>query len=155
MLPLGTEAPDFSLPDTISGNTLSKTDIADGKPLLMMFICAHCPFVIHIENQLAQLGKDYAGKLGIAAVSANSIQTHPADAPEKLKEQAEKCGFTFPYLYDESQEVSQAYTAACTPDFFLFDADHKLVYLLTLYNHLNFKVNKNFSLSLCTPRIVC
>lgn len=128
MLPLGTEAPDFSLPDTISGTTLSRNDIAEGKPLLMMFICAHCPFVIHVEEQLAKLGNDYKERFGIAAVSANSVQTHPADAPDKLKEQAEKCGFSFPYLYDATQEVAQAYTAACTPDFFLFDDQHKLIY---------------------------
>jgi hypothetical protein len=97
--------------------------------MLMMFICAHCPFVIHLEKALAQLGRDYAGStLGILAVSSNSVESHPQDGPEHLKAQAETHGFTFPYLYDQTQEVAKAYTAACTPDFFLFDASHRLVY---------------------------
>lgn len=128
MLPLGTPAPAFSLPDTVSGEQISLSDF-DGSPLAVMFICAHCPFVIHVQDQLAQLGKDYGGTtIKFVAICANSVESHPADAPEKLAEQARACGFNFPYLYDASQETAKAYTAACTPDFFLFDADHKLVY---------------------------
>jgi peroxiredoxin len=128
MLPLGTKAPAFSLPDTVSGNTVNLSDF-EGKPLAVMFICAHCPFVIHLQDELAKIGKDYADTdLQIVAISSNSIESHPGDAPDKLAEQAKTCGFTFPYLYDESQEVAKAYTAACTPDFFLFDARHQLAY---------------------------
>lgn len=128
MLPLGTQAPDFELVDTVSGEKVRREDF-EGHPLLVMFICAHCPFVIHLQEALARLGKDYRDTdLGIVAVSSNSVESHPGDAPDKLKQQAESCGFTFPYLYDESQEVAKAYTAACTPDFFLFDKDHNLAY---------------------------
>lgn len=128
MLPLGTPAPDFSLTDAISGNTVSRADF-EGSPLLVMFICAHCPFVVHIQQELAKLGKDYADSaLKIVAISSNSVQTHPADAPDKLAAQAAACGFTFPYLHDEDQSAAKAYTAACTPDFFLFDASHRLAY---------------------------
>lgn len=128
MLPLGTPAPDFALPDAVSGNTVKLADY-QGQPFLAMFICAHCPFVIHLQDGLARLGQDYAdSELAIVAFSANDVESHPDDAPDKLKAQAEACGFPFPYLYDETQEVAKAYTAACTPDFFLFDADHQLVY---------------------------
>ena len=128
MLPLGTQAPDFTLTDVISGQEVSRSDFYS-HPMLVMFICAHCPFVVHIEQELAKLGKDYAKTaLKIVAVSANSVESHPADAPEKLAEQANKLGFVFPYLYDDTQEMAKTYTAACTPDFFLFDANHALVY---------------------------
>lgn len=128
MLELGTPAPDFSLTDTVSGNQVSLSDY-EGHPLAVMFICAHCPFVIHVQDQLAQLGKDYADTdLKIVAICANSVASHPADAPDKLADQARACGFDFAYLYDETQEVAKAYTAACTPDYFLFDAEHKLAY---------------------------
>jgi peroxiredoxin len=128
MLDLGTPAPDFSLPCAVRGTPVSKSEY-EGKPLLVMFICAHCPFVVLVQDELAKIGKDYAGTdLRIVAISANSVESHPQDAPEKLAEQAETCGFTFPYLYDASQEVAKAYTAACTPDFFLFDAEHNLAY---------------------------
>jgi len=128
MLELGTPAPEFTLPDTVSGKNISLSDFK-GHPLAVMFICAHCPFVIHVQDELAKIGKDYAGTdLNIIAICANSVESHPADAPDKLAEQARICGFTFPYLYDESQEVAKAYTAACTPDYFLFDSDHKLAY---------------------------
>lgn len=129
MLALGTEAPSFSLPDTVSGNTVSLDDFGDKDALLVMFICAHCPFVIHVQEELAKIGVDYAGsQLGIVAISSNSVVTHPRDAPDKLKAVAEKAGYRFPFCYDESQEVAKAYTAACTPDFYLFDKDRKLVY---------------------------
>lgn len=129
MLDLGTIAPDFALTDVVSGNTVRRDDFRGKQALLVMFICAHCPFVKHIEQSLGQLGRDYAGKpLGIVAISSNDVVNHPADSPEGLKQQAEAQGFNFPYLYDETQEVAKAYDAACTPDFFLFDAGFRLVY---------------------------
>lgn len=128
MLALGTQAPDFTLPDTVSGNDVSLSDFA-GKPVLMMFICNHCPFVIHVREQIKAIGDEYQKKgVAVVAVSANDVSTHPDDSPDKMKAEAESNGYSFPYLYDESQETAKAYTAACTPDFFLFDADHKLVY---------------------------
>jgi peroxiredoxin len=129
MLALGTKAPDFSLTDTVSGATVSLDSLSGKKGLLVMFICRHCPYVKHVQEELAKLGKDYADKdLGIVAISANDPVSHPDDAPESLKDQADEQGFSFPYLFDESQEIAKAYSAACTPDFFLFDADRKLVY---------------------------
>ncbi|MBI3103919.1 thioredoxin family protein [Candidatus Daviesbacteria bacterium] len=127
MLPLGTSLPQFSLTDVVSGQIISSTDFS-GKPLLVMFICRHCPYVKHVENELAKLGKDYQGKIGIVAISSNDITAYPEDAPESLKEQAEEVGFSFPYLYDESQDVAKSFRAACTPDLFLFDKEGKLVY---------------------------
>lgn len=129
MLDLGTEAPDFALTDAVTGKTVRRDDFRDKKALLVMFICAHCPYVRHIEKTLGKLGSDYAGKpLAIVAISANDVTTHPGDSPEGLKAQAQANGFTFPYLYDETQEVAHAYKAACTPDLFLFDSGFKLVY---------------------------
>ncbi len=129
MLELGTEAPDFALPDVTTGKTVRRDDFRNKKALLVMFICTHCPYVKHIEKTLGKLGRDYADQpIAIAAVSSNDVTTHPADSPEGLKAQAKTNGFTFPYLYDESQAVAHAYKAACTPDFFLFDADFHLVY---------------------------
>ena len=129
MLELGTTAPAFSLTDVISGSTVTLETFADSKALLIMFICVHCPFVKHVEQELAKIGKDYADKdLGIVAISSNSIVTHPQDAPEHMKTQAQNQGFVFPYCFDETQAVAKSYTAACTPDFFLFDAEFKLVY---------------------------
>ena len=130
MLPLGTAAPSFALPDVVSGGTTSLADVSEGKDgLLVMFICAHCPFVIHVQDELARLGRDYGGNgLGIVAVSSNSVATHPQDAPDKLNAMAAQLGFNFPYLYDEDQQVAKAYTAACTPDFFLFDSENRLAY---------------------------
>jgi peroxiredoxin len=129
MLPLGTKAPAFSLTDVVSGKTIS-LDAFTGRPaLLVMFICTHCPYVRHVQNELAKLGRDYRDKnAGILAVSANDPVSHPDDAPDKLKAMAERLGFDFPYCFDETQEVAKAYTAACTPDLFLFDKDRKLVY---------------------------
>lgn len=129
MLPLGTKAPDFRRPDVKSGQTISLETFADKKALLVMFICRHCPFVKHIQKELANIGKDYYNQdVGIVAISANDVGSHPDDAPEKLKQMTEEVGFSFPFCYDESQEVAKAYTAACTPDFFLFDRDRNLVY---------------------------
>jgi len=129
MLELGTKAPNFNLPDTVSGRTISLDTFADKKALLIMFICQHCPFVQHVQSELARIGKDYMEQgLGVIAISSNSVETHPDDAPEKLKAMAEAQGFNFPFCYDETQEVAKAYTAACTPDFFLFDSTRALVY---------------------------
>ncbi|MBI3996105.1 MAG: thioredoxin family protein [Candidatus Omnitrophica bacterium] len=129
MLPLGTAAPDFQLPDVVSGRTVSLSTFAGKKALLVMFICRHCPYVVHVREELARVGKDYGGKdLGIVAISANDAATYPDDAPDQLKAMATDLGFTFPFCYDESQKTAKAYTAACTPDFFLFDAKRALIY---------------------------
>ncbi|HEX3438584.1 MAG TPA: thioredoxin family protein [Pseudacidobacterium sp.] len=129
MLALGTGAPEFSLPDVVSGKTVDLKTAAGPKGLLVMFICRHCPFVKHLEKALAALGRDYPGSgIGIAAISSNDVENYPDDAPESLAEQAREQGFVFPYLYDETQEVARAYDATCTPDFFLFDEGLKLVY---------------------------
>lgn len=129
MLALGTKAPDFELPDVLTGLTVNIRDF-DGKPaLLVMFICRHCPYVRHVRDELARLGRDFAGsELAIVAISSNDPAGYPEDAPESLAEEAREVGYAFPYLFDETQEVARAYTAACTPDFFLFDADRALVY---------------------------
>jgi peroxiredoxin len=129
MLELGTTAPDFALTNVVTGKTVRRDDFSEQKALLVMFICAHCPYVKHIEKGLAALGKEYADKpLGIVAISSNDVTTHPADNPAGLKQQTETFGFNFPYLYDETQAVARAYKAACTPDFFLFDGNLRLVY---------------------------
>lgn len=129
MLPLGTQAPDFELIDTVSGKMISLRDFADRQGLLVMFICQHCPFVKHVQQELANLGKDYVTEgLGMVAISANDVANYPDDAPASLKAMAQNLGFTFPFCYDESQETAKVYTAACTPDFFLFDRDRALVY---------------------------
>lgn len=128
MLPLGTEAPDFSLPN-VDGKTVSRDDFAEEKALLVMFICNHCPYVKHIREGLAALGRDYQGKgVGVVAISANDVANYPEDSPSKMAEEAKRFGYTFPYLHDEAQEVAKAYSAACTPDFFVFDKERKLVY---------------------------
>ncbi len=129
MLPLGTKAPDFHLPDVVTGKTISLETFAEKKALLVMFICRHCRYVQHVKGELAQLGKEYQGKdLGIVAISANDAESYPDDAPESLKDMAEGLQLSFPFCYDETQEVAKAYRAACTPDFFLFDKERKLVY---------------------------
>lgn len=128
MLPLGTTAPEFQLPDVVSGETISLATFVDKKALLVMFICQHCPFVKHVKPELARIGRDYSDRLGIVAISANDVENYPDDSPEKLKQMAEEHEFNFPVCYDESQEVSKVYTAACTPDFFLFDESNRLVY---------------------------
>jgi peroxiredoxin len=129
MLALGTQAPAFSLPDVISGESISLDNFSTNKALLVMFLCRHCPYVKHVESELSAIGRDYGDKdVGIVAISSNDVETYPEDAPEGLREQAESLGFNFPYLFDEGQEVAKAYTAACTPDFFLFDASRALVY---------------------------
>jgi peroxiredoxin len=129
MLAIGTQAPDFQLPDVISGKTVSLSSFSGKKGLLVMFICRHCPYVQHIKLELAKLGKDYLGKdLGMVAISANDAANFPEDAPDKLKEMAKELNLNYPFCYDATQDTAKAYTAACTPDFFLFDAQRKLVY---------------------------
>ncbi|MEA5583403.1 thioredoxin family protein [Nodularia harveyana UHCC-0300] len=129
MLPLGTQAPDFHLPEVVSGETISLASFAGKKALLVMFICQHCPFVKHIQTELALLGKDYDGSdLGIVAISANDAEKYPDDAPDSLKAMAIELDFKFPFCHDATQETAKTYTAACTPDFFVFDAERKLAY---------------------------
>jgi peroxiredoxin len=129
MLALGTEAPDFSLLDTVSGETMSLADFSDAPALLVMFICNHCPYVKHVRGELAQFGRDHlGGGLAIVAINSNDPDRHPDDSPEMMKVEAETHGYTFPYLFDEEQRAAAAYTAMCTPDFFLFDGDRRLVY---------------------------
>ncbi|MEA2027037.1 MAG: thioredoxin family protein, partial [Chloroflexota bacterium] len=128
MLSLGTTAPDFSLPGT-TGAIVSRDDFADAPALLVMFISNHCPYVRHVADELVRLGRDYGAKrVAIVAIGANDAERYPDDAPAAMADFAAERGFTFPYLYDETQSVAQAYRAACTPDFFLFDAERKLVY---------------------------
>ena len=128
MLPLGTRAPDFTLPN-VDGRLVSLAGAVGPKGTLVMFICNHCPFVKHVADQLAALGRDFMPQgIGIVAISANDVATHPADSPEQMVREAEERGYPFPYLYDASQEVAKAYHAACTPDFFLFDGARSLVY---------------------------
>ncbi|HET7846468.1 MAG TPA: thioredoxin family protein [Acidimicrobiia bacterium] len=129
MLALGTEAPDFSLLDTVSGETISLSDFSDAPALLVMFICNHCPYVRHIREELARFGKDHLDSgLAIVAINSNDPDRHPDDSPEMMKVEAETHGYAFPYLFDEEQTAAAAYTAMCTPDFFLFDRDRRLVY---------------------------
>lgn len=128
MLQLGTRAPEFSLPD-IDSSVVSLADFADKKGLLVVFMCNHCPFIKHLRKELADFGNEYQGKgLGVVGISSNDVANYPDDSPEKMVEEAADAGYQFPYLYDESQEVAKAYKAACTPDFFLFDADMTLAY---------------------------
>jgi thiol-disulfide isomerase/thioredoxin len=127
MLSLGSPAPDFSLTDT-EGRNVSKSDF-DGKALLLMFLCNHCPYVKHVAPEVARLAKDYAGSnLGIVAIQSNNIEEYPDDGPEPMKQEVADRGYVFPYCLDEDQSVAKAYTAACTPDFFLFDSNHELAY---------------------------
>lgn len=127
MLALGTELPQFKLPDT-DGKLIASSDFK-GKPLLVMFICNHCPFVIHVRGQLASIGRDYSAKgVGIVAINSNDVVAHPDDSPEKMKLEKTNAGYVFPYLFDKSQAVARAFHAECTPDIYLFDASHKLVY---------------------------
>lgn len=126
MMELGTPAPAFTLPDVRTGKLISPE--RTGRPLLVVFLCRHCPFVVHVREELARLGRDYAGRCDIIAISANDAEHYPDDSPANLKKMAGELGFVFPLCFDDSQEVAKAYTAACTPDFFLFDAEHKLAY---------------------------
>ena len=128
MLPLGTRAPSFRLPDT-QGKLVSSDDFQHAPPLLVVFMCNHCPFVKHIQPELARLAREYqASGVGIVGINSNDVESYPADSPERMAEEARRAGYVFPYLYDETQEVAKAYHAACTPDIYLFDADRCLVY---------------------------
>lgn len=126
---LGLQAPPFDLPDVRGGKTVSLASFEGQQALLVMFICNHCPFVKHVRHELARIGRDYAEKpLGIIAINANNVASHPDDAPDKMKQTAAEWGLTFPYCYDETQQTARAYQAACTPDFYVFDAARRLVY---------------------------
>jgi peroxiredoxin len=128
MLELGTHAPDFRLPDT-SGKMVALGDFDRAPALLVIFMCNHCPFVKHIRAGLAELARDFQAQgVGVVGISANDVNAYPADSPQMMAREAQEAGYTFPYLYDESQEVAKAYRAACTPDFYLFDREHRLVY---------------------------
>ncbi|MGB0863935.1 MAG: thioredoxin family protein [Saprospiraceae bacterium] len=129
MLPLGTLAPDFTLPDTVSGKTLSLSDIKSDKATLIIFSCNHCPYVHFVNDEIVNIANDYQPKgVSIAIISVNDIERYPQDAPEEMTKFAAESGYTFPYLYDASQEIGKAYDAACTPDFYVFDGDLKLAY---------------------------
>ncbi|HSJ82854.1 MAG TPA: thioredoxin family protein [Acidimicrobiia bacterium] len=129
MLPLGTKAPGFDLPDVVSGTEVSLSDFDTKKALVVMFICNHCPYVQHVRDELARFGMDYLNTdLGIVAICANDPDRYPEDGPEAMKKEATTYGYAFPYLFDEDQSVAAAYTAMCTPDFFLFDSNRALVY---------------------------
>jgi peroxiredoxin len=129
MVSLGTQAPDFHLPDVVSGQIISLENFATKSALLVMFICRHCPYVKHVQSELARIGKDYQSRdVGIVAITSNDIEQQPDDAPELSKSMAQELGFAFPFCYDESQAVAKAYGATCTPDFFLFDRNRQLVY---------------------------
>lgn len=128
MLPLGTKAPEFTLPN-VDGRLVSLADFEGAPALLVIFMCNHCPYVIHVADALARLAHEYQQRgVAVVGINSNDVSKHPADSPERMVAEAEERGYTFPYLYDETQEVAVAYRAACTPDFFLFDKHHKLVY---------------------------
>lgn len=128
MLPLGTSAPAFSLMN-VDGQMVSRDDFNEAPALVVAFICNHCPFVKHIAPAFAELAREYQAKgVGVVAINSNDVAGYPADSPEQMVREAEERGYTFPYLYDDTQQVAKAYAAACTPDFYLFDKDHKLVY---------------------------
>ncbi len=129
MLALGTPMPDFTLPNVRTQALISPTTFKAKLGLLVMFICRHCPYVVHVQEEISRLGQDYEGKnLGILAISSNDINNYPADAPPRLKEMAVQLGWKFPFCYDETQAVAKAFTASCTPDFFVFDSERRLVY---------------------------
>ncbi len=129
MIPLGTRAPDFTLPDVVSGNPVSLDDLKSESAVVIMFICNHCPYVKHVIDQVVILANDYIPQgVTFAGINSNDVENYPEDSPKKMKLLAEKLDFPFPYLFDESQETAKAYKAACTPDFYIFDRDLKLVY---------------------------
>jgi peroxiredoxin len=129
MLALGTHAPGFSLPDVVTDKTVSLEDFRGKGPLVVMFICRHCPFVKHLERAIANLGREYSSRpISVVAICSNDAEAYPEDAPASLKQQARDLGFAFPYLFDGTQEVARAYNATCTPDFFLFDSSMRLIY---------------------------
>ncbi len=129
MVTLGTEAPAFELKDVISGTAVGRDDVLAGKAgLLVLFVCVHCPYVKHIEAELAAIGRDFGERVGIAAIQPNDLAQYPEDGPDGMRAQAQRLGWNFPYLLDETQEVARSYDAVCTPDIFLFDGGARLVY---------------------------
>lgn len=129
MLPLGTKAPSFTLPDTVSGKALSLDELASDQGTVIMFLCNHCPYVIHVNEEIVRVAADYQAKgVSFVAISSNDVENYPADSPDKMTTHAREVGYNFPYLYDESQAVARAYDAACTPDFYVFDGDQQLYY---------------------------
>lgn len=129
MMPLGTIAPSFELPETVSGKVISLSELKGDKATLVMFICNHCPFVLHVNDELVRIATEYQPKgVSFVAISSNDVVNYPQDSPKLMKIHAEKLGYPFPYLYDETQEVAKAYDAACTPDLFLFDPNLRCVY---------------------------
>ncbi len=129
MLQLGTRAPGFSLPDTLSGKNISLGTFKDRKALLVMFICRHCPYVKHVQSEIARIGREYRNKdAGIVAITSNDAESYPEDSPSSTREMAMELGFSFPVCFDETQETAKAYQAACTPDFYVFDGNRRLVY---------------------------
>lgn len=129
MLDLGTKAPDFTLPDTVSGKSINLNDVRGEKATVVMFLCNHCPYVIHVNPEIIRIAAAYADQgVGFVGISSNDVENYPQDGPEQMKIHAAEVGYTFPYLFDEIQEVARAYDAACTPDFYVFDADLQLVY---------------------------
>ena len=128
MLPLGTQLINFDLPNTITGQNYSSTEIASHKPILVMIICNHCPYVVHYHDELKRLHHDFSEQISFVAISSNDVNNYPEDSPDKMKELWHELGFSFPYLYDETQTVAKAYQAECTPEFYLFDAKHNLAY---------------------------
>jgi thiol-disulfide isomerase/thioredoxin len=129
MLPLGTKAPAFTLPDTVSGKQIALSAVQSDRATVVMFLCNHCPYVKHVNPELVRLANDYLPRgVSFVAISANDVEAYPDDSPQRMKEVAAMLGYPFPYLYDEDQSVARAYQAACTPDFFVFDSDMQLVY---------------------------
>ncbi len=129
MLPLGTKAPDFELPDTVSGRSFRLQDIASPKATVIMFLCNHCPYVLYINDEIVRLAREYQAKgVAFVGISSNDAEAYPEDGPDKMRTHALEVGYPFPYLYDQTQEVARIYDAACTPDFYVFDADMRLVY---------------------------
>jgi len=129
MVPLGITAPDFSLPDTVSGKMMSLDELKSDQATVLMFICNHCPFVKHVQAQLVELANDYGPKgVSFIAINSNNVNSYPEDSPDNMKKVAERLGYGFPYLYDETQDVAKAYKAACTPDFYIFNGELALVY---------------------------
>lgn len=129
MMPLGHNAPDFKLMDVVAGNFLTLNDVRDAKGLMVLFICVHCPYVIHVQERLISIAKEYKKKgIGVVAISSNDVEKYPQDNPEQMKRQAEEFNFNFPYLYDKEQEVAKAYMAACTPDLYVFDENLNCYY---------------------------
>lgn len=129
MLELGTKAPEFELPDTVSGKMIKLSDVQSDKATVVMFLCNHCPYVLHVNPEIVRVAKDYQAKgVSFVGISSNDVENYPQDSPDKMQEFAAEVGYTFPYLYDETQEVARAYDAACTPDFYVFDGDGTLVY---------------------------